>query len=98
MIVEPNFRDCFCIAHPTPRFEALLDALPSAVVASRVGVQAVVPVPQPALACRAAGRGARACPRMLRAVIAAARCACQLHFICCCAMLRCLYSACGPPR
>lgn len=36
VIVEPNFRDCFCIAHPTPRFAALLDALPSAVVASRV--------------------------------------------------------------
>ena len=35
-IVEPNFRDCFCVAHPTPRYAAVLDALPQAVVADKV--------------------------------------------------------------
>lgn len=45
VIVEPNFRDCFCIAHPTPRFEALLDSLPAAVVASRVSVPTAVRPP-----------------------------------------------------
>lgn len=35
-VVEPNFRDCFCVAHPTPRFTAVLEALPAAVVAERV--------------------------------------------------------------
>ena len=35
-IVEPNFRDCFCVAHPTPRYAAVLEALPQAVVADKV--------------------------------------------------------------
>ena len=40
-IVEPNFRDCFCIAHPTPRFAALLDGVPPVAVASKVGALVV---------------------------------------------------------
>ncbi|KAL4430658.1 hypothetical protein ABPG75_005914 [Micractinium tetrahymenae] len=42
VVVEPNFRDCFCIAHPTPRFEALLDGTPSAVVASKAAMHRAV--------------------------------------------------------
>lgn len=35
-IVEPNFKDAFCVAHPTPRYAALLEGLPAAVVTSQV--------------------------------------------------------------
>lgn len=35
-IVDPNFKDTLSVAHPTPRYAALLDSLPSAVVASKV--------------------------------------------------------------
>ncbi len=35
-IVEPNFKDTLSVAHPTPRYAALLDSLPPAVVASKV--------------------------------------------------------------
>jgi hypothetical protein len=35
-VVEANFRDSFCVAHPTPRFAAVLDGLPNAVVANKV--------------------------------------------------------------
>jgi hypothetical protein len=37
--VEPNFRDSFCIAHPTPRYAAVLEGLPSAAVADRVSAE-----------------------------------------------------------
>ena len=35
-IVDPNFKDTLSVAHPTPRYAALLDSLPPAVVASKV--------------------------------------------------------------
>ena len=38
-IVDPNFRDCFCIAHPTTRYAAVLDGVPAAVVADRVSTR-----------------------------------------------------------
>lgn len=51
VIVEPNFRDCFCVAHPTPRFAAVLDGTPSVLVASKVGAAqlgvATTPASQP---------------------------------------------------
>ncbi|PRW58535.1 hypothetical protein C2E21_2841 [Chlorella sorokiniana] len=34
-VVDPNFKDTMSVAHPTPRYAALLDSLPAAVVASK---------------------------------------------------------------
>jgi hypothetical protein len=55
-VVEPNFRDSFCVAHPTPRFSAVLEGLPSAVVAERVShplLHACLVVPRSACYCDA---------------------------------------------
>lgn len=36
-VVDPHFRDSFLVAHPTPRYAALLEALPQEVVTTQVG-------------------------------------------------------------
>lgn len=41
-IVEPNFRDSFCVAHPTPRYAAVLEGLPAAVVIDRASLHRAV--------------------------------------------------------
>ena len=36
VVVDAAFRDSFSVAHPTPRYQTILDAVPSVVVTSKV--------------------------------------------------------------
>jgi hypothetical protein len=39
-VVDPNFRDSFVVAHPTPRYSAVLEGVDQEVVATQVGLVA----------------------------------------------------------
>lgn len=77
-IVEPNFKDSFCVAHPTPRYDALLSGLPVAVVASTVRILVALGVG--GMIGRCLFLGAAAGLAVLPGTSAAACCCCCLRF------------------
>lgn len=56
-IVEPNFRDCFCIAHPTPRFSAVLDGVPTVAVVTKASLHRAVGILAREMAASFAAQG-----------------------------------------